>query len=87
MRILYVCPVLGIATGAFVTCTDQLHMLHNYVEFSEANPSHVQLALASVNSDACTQGYGYLHAREHNVQGFCAVSTFYHPNLWTTIVL
>lgn len=75
-----------INTGAFATCTDQLHMLHDYQEFNESHPSPIRLLPATENSDAVPQGYGYLHVPAHNSQGFLAVRTFYHPSLRTTVI-
>ena len=75
-----------IDTGAFATCTDQLHMLHDYKEFTAKHPSPIKLLPATDNSDAVPQGYGYLHVPAHNVQGFLAVRTFYHPSLRTTVI-
>ena len=75
-----------IDTGAFVSCTDLQHMLHDYREFSKERPSPVRLMPATENSDAVPKGYGYLHVPAHNQQGHLAVRTFFHPALRTTVI-
>lgn len=73
-------------TGAHVSCTDQLHMLHNYVEFSDKNPCPIKLMPATHKSDTTPKGYGYLHVPAQNESGFLAVRTFYTPALRTTVI-
>lgn len=73
-------------TGASVSCTDQLQLLHNYVAFTPANPSPVRLLPATVDSDALPQGFGYLHIPAPTVQGFLAIRAFYTPALCTTVI-
>jgi hypothetical protein len=50
-----------IDTGAFMTCTDQKHLLHGYSTYSEKQPSPVQLLPATDGSDVVPEGHGYLH--------------------------
>ena len=50
-----------IDTGADVSCTDQLHMLHQYHAFDEAFPSRIKMMGGIVNSNAVLKGYSYLH--------------------------
>jgi len=45
-------------TGAHVSCTDQLHMLHGYQDFTRSLPSPVKLMPATVGSDAVPKGVG-----------------------------
>jgi len=73
-------------TGAHVSCTDQLHMLHKYRDFTRSLPSPVKLLPATVGSDAIPKGMGYLHAPAKNSQGFLAVQTFYTPYLRITVI-
>jgi len=73
-------------TGAHVSCADQLHMLHNYRDFTRSLPSPVKLLPATVRSDAIPKGMGYLHAPAKNSQGFLAVQTFYTPCLQTAVI-
>jgi len=68
-------------TGAHVSCTDQLHMLHDYRDFTRSLPSPVKLMPATVGSDAVPKGFGYLHVPAMNTKGFLAVQTFYTPYL------
>ena len=75
-----------IDTGAFVSCTDQKHLLHNYSDFDTNNPSPVKLMPATEGSDAVPWGVGFLHVPAHNVEGYLAVRTFYHPHLRTTVI-
>lgn len=75
-----------IDTGAFVTCTDQRNMLHNYFEFNTLNPCPVRLLPATLNSDTIPKGYGYLHVPAKNSHGCLAVRAFYTPVLRTTVI-
>jgi len=75
-----------IDTGADVSCTDQLHMLHQYREFDEAFPSPIKMMGGIVHSNAAPKGHGYLHIPAHNERGFLAVRTFYTPLLRITVV-
>jgi len=73
-------------TGAHVSCTDQLHMLHGYRDFTRSFRSPVKLMPATVGSDAIPKGVGYLHVPAKNTKGFLAVQTFYTPYLQTTVI-
>jgi len=73
-------------TGAHLSCTDQLHMLHGYRDFTQSLPSPVKLMSATVGSDAVPKGFGYLHVPAKNAKGFLAVQTFYTPYLRTTVI-
>jgi len=74
-------------TGAFASCTDQRHLLHNFVEFSESNPCPIRLLPATTGSDTTPSGYGYLHVPcATQPGGFLPVRTFYHPQLRTTVI-
>ena len=79
-------PRAQIDTGAFVTCTDLLHMLHGYTGFSESSPCPVRLLPATVGSDATPKGYGFLHVPARKKIGFLSVRTFYTPILRTTVI-
>ena len=72
-------PRAQIDTGAFVSCTDQLYLLHDYVKFSKTRPSPIRLQAATTGSDAVPEGYGYLHVPSDNKSGYLAVRTFYTP--------
>ena len=54
-------PRAQIDTGAFVSCTDQQHLLHQYREFSREYPCPVTLLVASEGSNIVPKGAGYLH--------------------------
>jgi len=73
-------------TGAHVSCTDQLHVLHGYRDFTRSLPSPVKLMPATVRSDAVPKGVGYLHVPAKKAQGFLSVQTFYTPYLQTTVI-
>jgi len=73
-------------TGAHVSCTDQLHMLHGYRDFTRSLSSPVKLMPATVGSDTVPKGFGYLHVPAKNTKGFLAVQTFYTPHLRTTVI-
>ena len=75
-----------IDTGAFASCTDQIHMLHDYKTFTRENPCPVRLLPASEGSDVVPFGVGYLHIPAMNELGHIAVRTFYHPSLRTTVI-
>ena len=75
-----------IDTGAFVSCTDQLHMIHDYQAFSAKFPCPVRLQPATEGSDATPEGFGYFHVPAHNEKGFLAVRVFYHPALRATVI-
>ena len=75
-----------IDSGAFASCTDQLHMLHDYREFSDSYPCPVKLLPASEGSDLVPLGVGYLHIPAYNERGHLEVRTFYHPSLRTTVI-
>ena len=75
-----------IDSGAFASCTDQRHMLHNFREFTASFPCPVVLQPASDGSDIVPKGVGYLHVPSPNAQGHIAVRTFYHPSLRTTVI-
>jgi len=68
-------------TGAHVSCTDQLHMLHGYGDFTQSFRSPIKLMPATVGSDAIPKGVGYLHVPAKNTKGFLSVQTFYTPYL------
>lgn len=48
-------------TAAFATCTDQLHMLHDYKNFSETYSCPIRLLPATETSVTIPKGVGYLH--------------------------
>ena len=73
-------------TGAWVTCTDLLHMLHGYVAFTLENPCPVKLKPATIGSDATPHGYGFLRVPAQNAVGFLNVMAFYTPILQTTVI-
>ena len=73
-------------TGAHVSCTDQLHMLHGYQDFTRSLPSPVKLLPAAVGSDAVPKGVGYLNVPAKNAEGFLSVQTFYTPYLRTAAI-
>jgi len=73
-------------TGAHVSCTDQLHMLHGCLDFTRSLPSPVKLLPATVGSDVVPKGVGCLHVPAKNAQGFLSVQTFYTPYLRTTAI-
>ena len=75
-----------IDSGAFTSCTDQKHMLHDYRDFSPSYPCPVTLLPASHGSDIVPKGVGFLHVPAPNVQGHIAIRTFYHPSLRTTVI-
>ena len=75
-----------IDSGAFASCTDQLHMLHDYKEFSKSFPCPLHLLPAAVGLDLTPKGVSFLHVPALNAQGHIAVRTFYHPNLRTTVI-
>lgn len=79
-------PRAQIDTGAFVSCTDQKNLLHNYQEFGPEYPCPIRLMPATVDSDAVPKGYGYLHVPARNTDGFLPVRTFYTPELRTTVI-
>jgi len=73
-------------TGAHVSCTDQLHMLHDCRDFTRSLPSLVKLLPATVGSDAVPKGMGCLHVPTKNSKGFLAVQTFCTPCLRTAVI-
>eukprot|EP00980_Cylindrotheca_fusiformis_P009852 scaffold2183_cov131-Cylindrotheca_fusiformis.AAC.1 len=75
-----------IDTGAFVTCTDQLNMLHNYQQFTSSAPSPIRLMPATVDSDTVPKGFGYLRVPAPNILGYLDVHAFYTPKLRTTVI-
>ena len=44
-------------TGAFVSCTDQKHLLHDYISFNLSHPCPIRLIPATDGSDAVPIGY------------------------------
>jgi hypothetical protein len=79
-------PRAQIDTGAFASCTDQLHLLHHYRPFTTDFPCPVKLQPATEGSDAIPHGVWYLHVPAEHPSGFLAVRTFYHPDLRTTVI-
>jgi hypothetical protein len=75
-----------IDTGAFVSCTDQLQLIHGYKAFSDEYPCPVKLQPATEGSDAIPHGHGFLHVPAPNSIGYLAVRVFYHPILRTTVI-
>jgi len=75
-----------IDSGAFASCTDQKHMLHDYREFNESFRCPTVLQPAAEGSDITPQGVGYLHVPALNGRGHIAIRTFYHPQLRTTVI-
>ena len=49
----YDAPCSQIDTGAMVSCTDQLHILHNYRAYDETFPCPIRLSSAVNKSDDC----------------------------------
>ncbi len=79
-------PRALIDTGAFASCTDQKHLLHNYRPFTADFPCPLQLQPAVEGSDTVPLGVGYLHVPCPIPGGYIAVRTYYHPNLRTTVI-
>ena len=79
-------PRAQLDTGAFASCTNQQHLLHNYRAFGPSFPSPVRLLPATDGSDAVPEGFGYLHVPAACHDGYIAVRTFYHPSLRTTVI-
>ena len=79
-------PRAQLDTGAFASCTNQKHLLHDYKVFSPSHPSPVCLQPATEGSDAVPKGVGYLHVPAACADGYIAVRTFYHPALRTTVI-
>ena len=75
-----------IDSGAFTSCTDQKHMLHDYRDFSPSYPCPVTLLPASHGSDIVPKGVGFLHVPAPNAQGFITIFTFYHLSLCTNVI-
>ena len=75
-----------IDTGAFASCTDQLHLLHDYEPFTKARPCPIKLMPATEDSDTVPLGIGYLHVPADNAVGYLKVHTFYHPTLHTRVI-
>ena len=75
-----------IDTGAWCSCSDQLHMLHDYKAFSDDFPCPVKLIPAVEGSELVPEGVGYLHIPAATAEGHIPVRTFFHPNLQTTVV-
>ena len=75
-----------IDTGAWCSCSDQQHMLHDYKAFSDDFPCPIKLIPAVEGSDLVPEGVGYLHIPAATAEGHIPVKTFFHPNLQTTVV-
>jgi len=75
-----------IDTGAKVTCTNLLYILHDYVSYSRITPSPIRLTAAIAASSVVPLGFGYIHLPSPNRQGFIAVKSFYHPELTSTLI-
>ena len=73
-------------TGTWASCTCYQRYLHNYVPFTKDNPSPIRLEPATEGSDAVPVGYGYLHVKAGNSQGYLAIRTFFTPQLRTTVI-
>ncbi|GAX10430.1 hypothetical protein FisN_21Lu161 [Fistulifera solaris] len=80
-------PRAQIDTGAFISCTNLLHLLHRYRPFTSQFRCPVRLLPATEGSDAVPHGFGYLHVPcRHAPSGYLAIRTFYHPSLRTTVI-
>lgn len=79
-------PRAQIDTGAFVSCTDQLHLIHRFKKFSKDYPCPVKMMPASEGSDLFPVGHGFLHVPAPVPSGYLAVRVFYHPRLRTTVI-
>ena len=73
-------------TGASASCTNLLHMLHDYRAFSPKYPCPVRLLPATEGSDAVPLGLGFLHVPCDNGVGFLPIPTYYHPSLRATVI-
>ena len=73
-------------SGAFATCTNQQHLLHNYREFGPDYPCPIKLLPVADGIDLTPHGVGYLHVPALNSRGHLAVRCFYHPELRATVI-
>ena len=79
-------PCAQIDTGAYASCTDQLHLLWHYREFNDDYRCPICLIPATEGSDASPLGVGYLRVPAPGIPGYVEVRTFYSPALRTTVI-
>ena len=83
----YSAPRGQIDTGAMVSCTDKLHILHKYRAYDESFLCPLKLAGAvSSSEDVHPLGEGFLHVPAINQQDFVAVRCFYSPHILSTSI-
>ena len=76
-----------IKTGAAVSCTDKLHILHDYWAYDDIFPCPIKLFTALDKSeDVLPLGKGYLHVPAVNRQDFVAVWCFYSPHITSSLI-
>ena len=77
-----------IDTGAKVTCTNLLYILHDYTPYTAVKPSPLRLkgAIASDSNSIVPLGHGYIRLPSPNRQGYIAVRSYYHPDLTSTLI-
>ena len=74
-------------TGAKVTCTNVLHILHNFKYYDSTFPSSFRLTVAIDKSFAVLRlGEGYLNITAINRQGFIAGKCLYSPHLTSSLL-
>ena len=81
-----------IDTGAGISCSNALHLFHNYRQYNESFKSNIQLSAAirkgnsDVNASVIPEGEGYLLIPAINTNGYIAVRAVYSPHLTSTLI-
>ena len=73
-----------IDTGAKVSCTNMLFLLHNYRPYTSRHPSRIRLTAAIDNGNdnaIIPEGEGYLLIPANNKQGHIQIKAYYSPSL------
>ena len=79
-----------IDTGAKVSCTNMLFLLHEYKPYTRRRPSKIRMtaAISDDNSDIgiIPKGEGYLHIPSANTKGYIRIKAYYSPYLTSTLI-
>ena len=77
-----------IDTGAKVSCTNMLFLLHEYRAYTSKQPSRIRLTAAIDNGDNAIipEGEGYLFVPANNKQGHIRIKAYYSPSLTSTLI-
>lgn len=87
------CNICGqLDAAAHITCSNTIHLFHNYKPYTETFRSPLQLTVAikksnsDINSSIIPEGEGYFLIPASNIVGCVPVKAYYSPYLQFTLI-